>query len=981
MQKTVELIKASAGAGKTFFLTEQYIRLLLEGPEDSYKHILAVTFTNKATEEMKARIVEKLSRIAADSGDPRSGKAQARLTRILHDYSGFSISTIDSFFQTVMRAFAREIGQYASYRVEIDAKAVISRAVDMMLDSLSDDANADLLNWLKDYSFQVIQDGGSWNIKGPLENMAGLFFKEDFKLMLRLSGGTSLGDRKALRDFDAKLQGIINHYESESVRIGHSALDFLAGRGLGWDDFFRKSTTKIRLFEKWAGGNLVPATDALYESLSKMNPDALRELRALIKEAVRLTTDYDVYYHTALIIRKNLYLLGIYSDLYKQLHSYLSENNVVLLCESTDLLNRIIDGNDTPFVYEKIGNRFDHIMLDESQDTSVLQWGNFMPLFKESISKGHSNLIVGDIKQSIYRWRGSDWRLISDYVQRDLGAANIEDYSTDPGPKNPLGDNWRSGSNIVDFNNELFSKAGGIIGTDFPAAGAGITDIYSGCKQDIPKERKDVYKGRVKVGFIADTETQSWREIALERALEDIEELASAGYRHKDITVLVRTNKDGAQVAQYLISKGYDVMTEDSLLIGSSPCVASILNSLSCRTDPSTPANRLLTMEGTVAVGQNSRSLYELCENLIAEVPGGVAESQVPFVNAFLDCVLAYQDKYGSSLRGFIRWWDDVGLRRSICAPEGRDAIRVMTIHKSKGLSIEAVIVPFMEESFAPQGNTYPTIWCCTSGQLQDIALIPVKATSSLEKTIFREDYHREKFYEYVDAVNTAYVAFTRAKSQLIVYCPVPTRDKSNKYKVTSFSNLLHRYFNDADYALGELDKNFVPQEDSIVAESDWQKSFDVIPLGDRLRVSTRWEDYFDPDVNPRTRGIVFHDILSKVELAADLEKACGADAAAFKYLSAHMKAVEDLHWFDGTYRSLNEASIILPDGTTQRPDRVLVDESGSKAIVIDYKFGKQLGKYIRQVAQYCALIREMGYTSVSGYLWYVEQDTVTPVC
>lgn len=974
MSKAVELIKASAGAGKTHFLTDRYIELLLDGKEDSYKHILAVTFTNKATEEMKSKIVDKLSQIAADSGDPRSGKAKVRLTRILHDYSGFSICTIDSFFQIVMRAFAREIGQYASYRVELDEKAVISQAVDMMMDSLVEPENADLLEWLKAYSFQLIQDGKSWNLKGPLESMAGLFFKEEFKLMLRRDGDAILGDKVSLGDYGKKLQKIIDDYDSETVRLGNAVLDYMSRNNLKWEDFFGKSRTKLKLFERWAAGSREAAGTDLFDSLCKMPSDAHMGLRELITEAVRFSEETYEKYCTAKAIRNNLYLLGIYSDLYKQLHAYLSENNVVLLGESTDLLNRIIDGNDTPFVYEKIGNRFDYIMLDESQDTSVLQWGNFMPLFKESIAKNKTDLIVGDIKQSIYRWRGSDWRLISDYVQRDLGAQYIEDYSDPDGKNNPLGDNWRSGSEIVGFNNDLFSNVGQLIyKLDDKSAGEGIDAIYSGCCQAIPEKRKDVYPGRVKIGFLESNEEASWQDQAMARMVEDIEELSAAGYEYKDITVLVRTNKEGVQVAQYLISRNYDVMTEDSLLIGSSPCVMSILNSMSCKADPNNPANRLLAMEGAMAAGQSGCSLYELCENMIADIPEGVSENEVPFVNAFLDSVLTYQDKYGSSLRGFIRWWDESGLKRSICAPEGRNAIRVMTIHKSKGLSLEVVIIPFLEEKFAPSPSQIPTIWCRSTGEFEDIGLIPVKAEQALENTIFKEDYRREKFYEYVDVVNTAYVAFTRAKSQLVVYA----HHKNSSFAGILYAHLKSRMTDDL-FVQGNLSEH---QPDKEATESDVQTSFDIIPLGDRLRVSTQWEDYFDPDVNPRTRGIAFHDILSKVELAADLEKACGADAGAFKYLSAHMKAVEDLHWFDGTYRSLNEASIILPDGTTQRPDRVLVDESGSKAIVIDYKFGKQLKKYAQQVAEYCALIREMGYTSVSGYLWYVEQDTVTPVC
>ena len=988
MQKTVELLKASAGAGKTTFLTDKYIEMLLSGGEDSYRHILAVTFTNKATEEMKSRIVEKLSEIASDASDPHCAAARRRLTRILHDYSGFSVSTIDSFFQGVLRAFAREVGQYASYRVELDQGAVLSQAVDMMLDSLADAAGGDLLEWLKAYSLHLISEGKSWNLRGPLEEMAGLLFKEDFKLMLREAGDIPLGDRVALRELESRLDGMISTYETQTRRIGRSAMRLLGEKGLSWDDFQGKSRTKIRLFEKWAEGGVQPATEALYDSLKKMDDGALPELRRLIAEAVELSSGSYRNYRTACIIKKNFYLLGIYSDIYHHLHEFLAAGNIVLLGETTDILSRIIDGSDTPFVYEKIGNRYDHIMLDESQDTSVLQWDNFKSLFLESVSKGCSSLIVGDIKQSIYRWRGSDWRLISDYVYRDLGADNVEDYSDGD---NPLKYNWRSASAIVEFNNTLFSEAGDYIAAENPAAGEGVKAVYSGCGQLIPPVKAGAPEGRVKIDFLSGDDAKSWKKEAMERTVADIRQLSSRGYRCKDIAVLVRTNNEGGEIAKYLIKEGFDVVTEDSLLIGASPCVASVLGSLSCKADPGTPANKLLALEGIEAAEYSGGSLYELCEKMIADLPGGVPESQVSFVSAFLDCVLSYQTKYGSSLRGFVRWWDEAGCKKSICAPEGRNAIRVMTIHKSKGLGLEAVIVPFLEEPFVAKGFRAPTIWCRPGEEFSDVGLIPVKVDSSLDETVFRDDYRREQLYEYVDVVNTVYVAFTRARSQLIVYAPAPA--KPGDYKISTFANLLFKHLGGAVHT--EIGSMADSHSGSKVVESRVLSRFLTVPLGERLTVATRWEDYFDESMSPRTRGIALHDILSKVELSSDLASACGGDREAFEYLSQRMLAVEGKHWFDGTYESLNEASIILPDGSVQRPDRVLVSRGAAaavpapalapvpgsaKAVVIDYKFGRPREKYNLQVEQYCSLIRDMGYASVEGWLWYVDSDTAERV-
>ncbi|MBR4661079.1 MAG: UvrD-helicase domain-containing protein, partial [Bacteroidales bacterium] len=358
---SVKIIKASAGSGKTHTLASEYLSLLLpeSGIQDpqAYKHILAVTFTNKATREMKERILEQLYE-KSRSGGKDSVRAREMLIAILHDYSQFSVSTIDRFFQMVMRSFAREIGQYASYGVELDTQAVLHQAVDGIFESLDEPGNENLLEWLLRYSMEEVDEGGKWDVSGNLKEIAKLFMNENFRLMRR-DLGQPFGDRESLALLDARLREI----------AGNSNLD----------------------------SRVV---------------------------------------NTASLMRSELYRLGIFSDLYRQLNSYLRDNNLVLLSESNEILNRIIDGSDTPFIYEKVGLRFDHFMLDEFQDTSRMQWMNFLPLLRESLARGNDSLIVGDIKQSIYRWRNSDLNLLASQVQEDLGSqVNIAP---------PLDRNWRS---------------------------------------------------------------------------------------------------------------------------------------------------------------------------------------------------------------------------------------------------------------------------------------------------------------------------------------------------------------------------------------------------------------------------------------------------------------------------------------------------------------------------------------------------------
>ena len=949
MQPVVKVVKASAGSGKTYRLTQEYIDLLLAGDVQSYKHILAVTFTNKATDEMKQRVIEELYKLSR-SEDPRADEARKRLSLILHDYSCFSISTIDRFFQGVMRAFAREIGQYASYRVELDTGAVLEQAVDLLIDGLDDPANATLLAWLQDYSFELIEAGRSWNVREPLKAMAELFFKEDFRLKLRAMPGHILGDKEAIRRFGSVLEALRSDFEAKLGNLGRRALDAMAAGGRAPEDFKGKSRGPFMIFKKWASwqrGDAIPLPkESLHESYNGFQSPALE---ACVDEAFALCGEPLTDYRSVCLVQENLSLLGVYADIFRFLSAWLQENNVVLLSQSSDLLSRIINDDDTPFVYEKIGNRYDHLMLDESQDTSLLQWSNFKPLFANSIAQGEANLIVGDVKQSIYRWRGSDWHLLGEQIARDLGPANIEATKLD--------ENWRSGREIIHFNNYVFSHTAEAIASDAPAGVAEqVARLYEDCVQEVPEKRASAPDGRVKLSFL---DPEGWQETALSRMLDDIRELVAAGYHYRDITVLVRTNSDGATVSNCLIAAGIGVVTEDSLLIGASPCIGAVVALLHAMVDPDDPVNQLLVEKMEIpSVNSFRGSLYEVCEGLIAS-RGEQKAADVPFIHAFLDQVLAWQEKYGSSLRGFVKWWDEAGCKKSICAPDGQDAVRVMTIHKSKGLSIEAVIIPFVGESFLPTSSWHiPTLWCETAGELTPIGLVPVKASSQMENTRFQGDLDRERINQYVDVINMTYVAFTRAKSQLILYTPRP-QDPSD-YTVKAVPALLYKLFSegldsDGCRTFGTLER-FVPSEEASTFVDESQTSFETVPLGDdRLKLALRAGDYFADEPSLRLQGIERHREMASVEVDEVLEAQSG-----------------HRHWFDGTYRVFNEASIVTGEGETYRPDRVLIAPDRSRVVIIDYKFGEPHAAYRKQVRNYMSLMRQLGYPAVEGWLWYV---------
>ena len=407
----VKIFRASAGSGKTHRLTLEYLNLLSRD-ERAYRRILAVTFTNKATEEMKRRVIEHLHK-KSSQGDERASKL---LKNILHDYSSFNISTIDRFFQQTLRAFAREIGKSTSYGVELNEEMVRALAIDKILFNLDTSDDNRLLDWIMELSVQRIDSGKSWDIRSSINSTSSQLFKEAYRTAI-MGEDLNLLSKESIEEYSGIIANIISEYEKKMVEFGERGVEILAKSELSPFDFSNKKSSFAQRFRKLVDGDFslsnVTFIDAgkgterwFSKSALKESPDLLVKgakadslsLRSLIKEIVDYEESCSRDYITAVTISKNLYALGLMSDIQKSIQDVCAENGVVLLAETTELLNGIIDGSDTPFIFEKIGARTDHFMLDEFQDTSLLQWENFRPLIKNSLASGCSNLIVGDEK-------------------------------------------------------------------------------------------------------------------------------------------------------------------------------------------------------------------------------------------------------------------------------------------------------------------------------------------------------------------------------------------------------------------------------------------------------------------------------------------------------------------------------------------------------------------------------------------------------
>lgn len=1081
------IYRASAGAGKTHKLTGEYLTLLFAGA-GAYRRILAVTFTNKATDEMKSRIVEELYNLSSGrksdyveslcstysltEGQVRK-QAKKILTDILHDYSAFNISTIDRFFQQTMRAFTREIGLQGGYGIEMDQELVLTSAVDNLLAGLEKPESKELLGWLLRFAEDKIENGGEWNLRKDIMSLSREVFKESYKASSN-EVAKDIGDKEALESYKNELFGIIRSVEAEAKRLGEEGQAIMDKYALTPADFNRGHIT-VSLFEKLARGEMkapnatfCKMADNVEACFKKTTPIGLLRiigcafedgLNDCIKRIIALFSNLTAY-NTAREIVRYYYTLGILADVSRQIASYREEKNVMLIADTTELLNKVIGGSDAPFIYEKTGTHVDHYMIDEFQDTSGMQWNNFRPLVEESLAHGRANLIVGDVKQSIYRFRNSDWKLLDEQVQADFSQEEVREET--------LKENWRSCRHIVEFNNAFFTAIPGVLQNVYnenllasslseEQRAAYLTKImsaYTKSYQQVPPpfKQKD---GHVKIEFLAGDEEKDWKEEALDRLPGVVEQLQDNGYALKDIAILVRTNMEGAMVAEKLLSYKeanpsgryhYDIISDDALFVSGSPAVRFMVALLRYLRNPEDKINEqtalysYLILQGTTA-GENlpeaysiavsglafppeivselqalsRQSLYEISEGLFRLFSGDFQDNEQVFVQAFLDMVSEYAQKESADLTRFLKWWDETGYRKTIATPDAQNAIRILTVHKSKGLGFKAVVIPFGDWEIDHKSSKPVILWCKPETKpFNRLHLVPVRYSQSLGNTIFAEDYFRERLHAFIDNLNTLYVAFTRSKDELIVLAPRPKKIKEETGEVEKIFSMADALWaglclevkdtregdtlvslpssfdtKEGIFELGSWWHPAVAKQDGDSPEEIAMARINSISPDDRLQLRLHGKGFFFDNAR-RKHGALMHEVLSRIRTQKDIMAAVESyrlagvinkdEAESLTVRLEELLEMPEVHpWYDGTARVLNEVDILFGKGLSKRPDRVMILED--KVVVVDYKFGEiQDKRYHNQVKNYMKLIRQMGYEKVEGYLWYVELGTIESV-
>lgn len=1076
------IYKASAGSGKTFKLTEEYLHLLFKYPEN-YRRILAVTFTNKATAEMKNRILSELNKLAKgiDSGYLQGLKSKFKLSEseikykanqilslLLHDFSKFSVSTIDKFFQKIIRSFTREIGIQPGYSIELNQNEILSKVVDEILLDL--DENSDLRKWLSNLASDSIEQGNKWDFKDDILKLANEIFKESYKAFDQKLIN-KMSDKSFLKNYVQDLQKIKKSFENTLNEKAERAIQSIQKAGLSVEDFSRKASGPAGYFYKIVnksdfepGKLFISATEDLTKWYTK-TADKKEQIEGLLSngllnDAKDIYTHYiqnNINYYSSIEILKFINSLGILTDISAKLREYCEENNLFLISDAAKLLQIIIDNNDSPFIYEKTGGIYKHFMIDEFQDTSKTQWHNFKPLIGNSLALGSKNLLVGDIKQSIYRWRNSDWKILSDEVQKDFAQFSPEVQS--------LNTNWRSKKNIIDYNNSVFAYSAQILQQQFNQEfNEGInktnpfehkiTEAYNDVFQKVP-EQKDKEGGFIQHVFINGKE---WKDEVKIQIPKIIEELQGKGFHLNDIAILVRSGREGQDIANTLIEYKnqsgskykFDFISNDSLYLANSSLVRFLVSILEFMMNPEDDINlsflayeyrsylkeekisnddlhellknhsklerqkgydKIFPKEFIDSVDQIKQlPIYELIDRVVRLFGLNKIKSELPYLKAFLDLVLDFSKKSASDIYTFVNWWNEDGHKKTLSVSENQDAIRIVTIHSSKGLEFKNVIIPFCNWNIDHKPSQTNILWCNTDEKpFNSLDLIPVKYSNKLANTVFTSDYLEEKLHAYVDNLNLLYVAFTRAEENLFCF----SEYKENAKKISNVGNLLYfMYENHKNYPTGEtltdITENWDKQNLSFISGQLRQsenmkkdlpdefelKGFESFDIKNKLRLKLHDNSFFTGQESAPfekvNHGKLMHEVFENIRTDKDISQAI--DKLIFEgKLSPNEKPeikqkIDDLFqnkqiksWFSKDWKVRAEAEIILTSGKTARPDRVI--SNNEKTIVIDYKFGEQEEeKHLKQVRSYMDILSKMESKLVEGYLWYVDLNIITAV-
>ena len=1069
--KPLTVYKASAGSGKTFTLATEYIRLLVENPQ-CYRNILAVTFTNKATEEMKMRILSQLygiwkqlpesdkylQNIQEKTGlapNVISERAGLALNNLTHNYNYFRVETIDTFFQSVLRNMARELDLTTNLRIGLNDYQVEELAVDQLIEDLT--TTDVMLQWILKYVMENISDDKSWNVIAQIKKFGQNIFKDYYK-EVSITLEQKMGEAGFFENYTTCLRDLRKAAEEYMKEIGESFFDTLEGEGLNVDDLSSKQRGIASFFNKLRKGTFDPSiiTTTVANHLEniekwcpKTNPrrDAVLQvvessLIQILKCAVEAQEKQWKIFQSSNLTLRHLNQLRLLSSIEKKVREINETENRFLLSDTQQLLHSLIDGSDSPFIFEKIGTQLQHVMIDEFQDTSTIQWQNFKVLLAETMShEDGSNLIVGDVKQSIYRWRSGDWRLLNG-IENQFNSMLMEIKS--------LSTNYRSTRNVIDFNNTFFRHAAKV---EYQALEELECDereqlekAYADVEQKVPDDKKD--EGRVTIELLPNNEYQ---ESVLEHTVEYVRELIDAGVSQKDIAILVRYNNHIPLIAQYFLENlpEVSIVSDEAFRLEASSAVCLMIQALHLLLHPDdqltkaaivktwlcTVQGKELTDDQFMIAGNNldeylpeayighfdellTLPLYELAEKIYAIFQLHRLEGQGAYLCAFYDHLANYVNENTTDIQSFLTEWDENLSKKTIQSDE-TNGIRLISIHKSKGLEFDHVIIPYCDWTLEKYSDNI--IWCKPNeAPFNDLPIAPIDYSPKMMGSIYEKEYLHEHLQNTVDNLNLLYVAFTRAakslyvvgkrgaknsRSALIELClPLVAESMPEAQLDGMEDNESAIVFEFGTY---ETSQPELPSQNNEKESSNpfLQKS-EAISVSIRtydskvnFRQSNRSRDFIEgEDIDQQRRyiqaGSILHEIFSTIQTEKDIPEALqrlqfegilyDEEMTAERITSMlrkRLSAPRVASWFSPHWTLFNECTILsVEDGEVceHRPDRVMTD--GNEWIVVDFKFGHPDPEYHTQVHRYMDLLSSMGHQNIKGYLWYVYSNKIEEV-
>ena len=1063
------IYKSSAGSGKTYTLTLEYLKLALAYP-GAFRQILAVTFTNKATAEMKERILKELNRLRKEVSPEEKmdeklmdalkvdeaglkQKAVATLTAILHDYGHFAVSTIDSFFQKVVRAFAREMDLNAKFEVELDQEAILDRVVDRVVMLVMEDEF--LHKWLVDYASEQIQNGKSWDIRRNIRDLGKQIFQEDFKRY-----ATEIRAFLQEKENLTQLQAFSRERRSELLKITRQlkeqANQIRINNGLEWTDFSGGSRSFAKKFDQLGdrkdpvpevNKTMLNAIDNPDQWYAKKSPQTSRIEAAFAEGLNEILKQFEpllYQWKTLEAISKNIYVFGIFRNLLDELSLIKDEESILLISDANEFLKEITKENDAPFIYEKVGNQFKNFLIDEFQDTSGFQWASFKPLLENSLAQGNTNLLVGDVKQSIYRWRGGEMKLLLEQVEAETGMFGINLQNLDT--------NYRSLPNIIEFNNALFKRLPNSFESCLTESYA-VEDpsILSRAFHDVfqhvsPKKAQSEFRGKVRLEFLAsikEDEEGSFKDQVLDKLPQMVRELQDHGYSLKDIAFLVRTKAEGEAIADVLMEEAaqntdlayrFDVLSDESMYLHKSASVKALVAGLKYLQYPDDAVQfktmwyyRSVLKEEPIdhtlfSINQIPKHLTEKVdafrkrETLLLQLPLMEALEELiealdlmenglerAYISGFKEAVYDFTSNNRSDLAGFLDWWDENQNKRTVKIPEGHDAMRILTIHKSKGLQFKVVLMPFLKWTIfdTSKGNV---VWAPFEDREKNLAaVIPLTLGGNLAQSAFHQIYSEEAILAYLDSLNMIYVALTRAEDVFWGLVPYKEKIGSQNSLEVHLQQILENGI-EADEGLSL--STYFNEETKVFELGDWPTKMpekqEMLPAptlrwayknwSNLLRVKKYAVDFSQEGMEQRRKrnfGLLVHEILEKSANAEAAKTHLQAFYFEGRLSEAEKEEVENqlqalfadpvfADWFEGEGILLAEQGILLPGGKQKRPDRIILRDKES--IIVDFKTGEELEKYGNQVREYMTLVQKLTQKPVKGYLCYLESGKIETV-